>query len=156
MTVPCGVEEFVPKPQNQDVLDHLLTEVVVDTEDLLLLPVRVQSLLEVPGALKILTERLFNLYEEMTVSKGYIGQGRIQPATHNNTGKTTLGVAVALQLLGHGDENTRGQRHVEDAVVLLAALATLLDLLEVLVEVDKRLVLVVLTGDVGAQLAELV
>lgn len=61
MTVPCRVEELVAKPQDQDVLDHLLTQIVVDTEDLLLFPVGVQSLLEIPGALKILTERLLDL-----------------------------------------------------------------------------------------------
>ena len=62
VTVPCGVEELVAKSQDENVLDHLLTEVVVDTEDLLLLPVRVQSLLQIARALKILAERLLNLW----------------------------------------------------------------------------------------------
>lgn len=61
VTVPCGVEELVAKSQDQNVLDHLLTEVVVDTEDLLLLPVGVQCLLQVARALKVLAERLLNL-----------------------------------------------------------------------------------------------
>lgn len=75
--------------------------------------------------------------------------------THNNASKAALGVTVALQLLRHGSENTRGQSHVEDAVLFLG-LATVLDLLEMLVEIDKGIVLVVLAGDVRAQLAELV
>lgn len=49
--VPCSVEELVAESQNKNVLDHLLTKVVIDTEDLLLLPVRLQSLLEVARAL---------------------------------------------------------------------------------------------------------
>lgn len=61
VAVPCRIEKLVAKPQNQDVLDHLLTEVVVDTEDLLLFPVGVQSLLQVARALKVLTERLLDL-----------------------------------------------------------------------------------------------
>jgi hypothetical protein len=63
VTVPCGVEELIAESQNQNVLDHLLTEVVINTEDLLLLPVGVQSLLEIARALKILTEGLLNLLQ---------------------------------------------------------------------------------------------
>jgi hypothetical protein len=37
--VPGGAEELVAESEDEDVLDHLLAEVVVDTEDLLLLPV---------------------------------------------------------------------------------------------------------------------
>lgn len=74
-------------------------------------------------------------------------------ATYDDTGETVLRVAVALQLVGDGDENTGGQSHVEDSVLLLLAL---LDLIEVVVEVDERVVLVILTGNVGAELAEAV
>lgn len=62
VTVPCSVEELVAESQDENVLDHLLTQVVVDTEDLLLLPVRLQGLLEVAGALQILTEGLLDLW----------------------------------------------------------------------------------------------
>lgn len=62
VTVPCSVEELVSESQDQNVLNHLLTEVVVDTEDLLLLPVGLQSLLQVARALKVLTEGLLNLF----------------------------------------------------------------------------------------------
>mgnify|MGYP007098529108 CR=1 FL=1 len=61
VTVPGGVEEFVSEAHDKDVLDHLLTQVVVDTEDLLFLPVRLQSLLEIARALKVLAERLLYL-----------------------------------------------------------------------------------------------
>ena len=80
-----------------------------------------------------------------------IGDKQRRRATYDNTGKTILGVAVALQLIGDGDEDAGGKSHVEDSVLLLL---TLLDLIEVLVEVDEGLILVVLTGDVCAQLAE--
>lgn len=62
-------------------------------------------------------------------------------------------IAVALQLIRHGNEDTGGQSHVEDSVLLLLAL---FDIVEVLVEADKGLVLVVLTRGVGAKLAEVV
>lgn len=61
VTVPGGVEEFVSEAHDKDVLDHLLTQVVVDTEDLLFLPVRLQGLLEIARALKVLAERLLYL-----------------------------------------------------------------------------------------------
>jgi len=46
VAVPGCAEEFVTKPQNQDVLDHLLAQVVVNTENLLFLPVWLESLLK--------------------------------------------------------------------------------------------------------------
>jgi hypothetical protein len=61
VTVPCRVEKLVAEPQNENVLDHLLAQVVIDTEDLLFLPVGVQSLLEVARALEILAEGLLDL-----------------------------------------------------------------------------------------------
>lgn len=61
VAVPGCVEELVSKAEDKDVLDHLLTEVVVNTEDLLLLPVGLQGLLEVARALQVLAERLLNL-----------------------------------------------------------------------------------------------
>lgn len=61
VAVPCSVEELVAESQNQNVLNHLLTEVVVDTEDLLLLPVGFQCFLKVARALKVLAEGLLDL-----------------------------------------------------------------------------------------------
>jgi hypothetical protein len=74
------------------------------------------------------------------------------PATYNNARDAVLGIAVALQVLRNGDENTGRESHVEYPVVLLA---TLLKLLHVLLELDEGLVLVVLAGNVRAEAAEL-
>lgn len=63
VTVPGGVEELIAKAHNEDVLDHLLTKVVVDTEDLLFLPVGLESLLEVARTLQVLAEGLLDLLE---------------------------------------------------------------------------------------------
>lgn len=61
VTVPGGVEELVTEAHNEDVLDHLLTQVVVNTEDLIFLPVGLEGFLKVTGALKILAEGLLDL-----------------------------------------------------------------------------------------------
>lgn len=61
VTVPRRVEELIAEPQNENVLDHLLTQVMINAEDLLLLPVGVQGLLQVARALEILTEGLLDL-----------------------------------------------------------------------------------------------
>lgn len=79
-------------------------------------------------------------------------QGGCTQLAYNDTSNAALGVAVALQVLGNCDEDARGQRHVEDAVGLLAAL---FNLLHVLFELEKGVVLVVLAGDVGAEAAKL-
>lgn len=61
MAVPRSAEELVTESQNENVLHHLLSEVVVDTEDLLLLPVGLQGLLQLSRALEVLSEGLLNL-----------------------------------------------------------------------------------------------
>ena len=61
MAVPGGVEELVTKAHDEDVLDHLLAQVVVDTEDLLLLPVGLEGFLKIARAVKVLSERLLDL-----------------------------------------------------------------------------------------------
>lgn len=71
--------------------------------------------------------------------------------THDNTGDAVLWVAVLLQLLGDNGENARWQCHIENTVLLLSAL---LQLLEVCAQGHKRLILVVLTGDVCADFQE--
>jgi hypothetical protein len=40
--VPCRVEEGVTESENQQVLHHLFSEVVVNSEELILLPVRLK------------------------------------------------------------------------------------------------------------------
>lgn len=62
MAVPGGVEELVTKAHDEDVLDHLLAQVVVDTEDLLLLPVGLEGFLEFARAVEVLSKRLLDLY----------------------------------------------------------------------------------------------
>lgn len=61
VTVPRRVEELIAETQNENVLDHLLTQVVINAEDLLFLPVGVQGLLQVARALKIFAEGLLDL-----------------------------------------------------------------------------------------------
>ena len=61
VTVPGCAEELVAESQNEDVLHHLLAEVVIDTEDLLLLPVWLESPLQFARASKVLSERFLDL-----------------------------------------------------------------------------------------------
>jgi hypothetical protein len=61
VSVPGSAEERVTKSKDEDVLDHLLTKVMVNSEQLLLVPVRLEGLLKLTGAGKILSERLLDL-----------------------------------------------------------------------------------------------
>lgn len=81
-------------------------------------------------------------------------KGRMEEEmTYDDTSEAIPRVAVALQLLRNGNENTGWKSHVEDSVLLLLAL---LDLIEVGVEVDKGFILVILARNVGAEFAEVV
>jgi hypothetical protein len=73
-------------------------------------------------------------------------------ATHNDSGNALGRVAASLEMLRHDGENARRQSHVEDTVSLGA---TGLEPLKMLVQLEEGLILVVLAGDVGAQLAKL-
>ena len=99
VSVPSGVEEFVAEAHDKDVLDHLLTQVVVNPEDLFFLPVRVKGFLEVTRALKIFTERLFNLYTARTCASDVALLFRLCRETHDDPSNAILGIAVPLQLL---------------------------------------------------------
>ena len=162
VTVPGGIEELVAKAHDEDVLDHLLTQVVVDTKDLLFLPVRLEGFLEFTRALQVFSKWLLNLFQASTMhisdcilSTGWAHiKGLMEvKMTYDDTSEAIPRVAVALQLLRHSNENTGGKSHVEDSVLLLL---TLLDLIEVGVEVDKGLILVILARNVGAVFAEVV
>jgi hypothetical protein len=61
VAVPGSAEEFVTKSKNQNVLNHLLAQVVVNSEDFVLGPVGRKRFLEVSRALKILAKRLLDL-----------------------------------------------------------------------------------------------
>jgi hypothetical protein len=61
MAVPGGVEEFVAEAHDEDVFDHFLAQIVVNTEDLLFLPVGVERFLKIARALKVLSEWLLDL-----------------------------------------------------------------------------------------------
>lgn len=61
VTIPGGSQERVTKSENQDVLDHLLAKVVIDSEKFLLVPIRLERLLQLTRASKVLAERLLDL-----------------------------------------------------------------------------------------------
>jgi hypothetical protein len=73
--------------------------------------------------------------------------------THNNAGNATLWVAVPLQLIRNCGKDARRKRHVKDSVLFFLVL---LNLSKMLCEVNERLVLIVLTANIGAELAEAV
>jgi hypothetical protein len=61
VAVPGGIKELVTKSHDKDVLDHLLSKVVVDTENFLFLPVGVESFLEIARALEVLAKGFLDL-----------------------------------------------------------------------------------------------
>lgn len=61
MSVPGGTEEGVAEAHDENILDHLLSKVVINTVELFLFPVWLQRLLQLARASKILTERLLDL-----------------------------------------------------------------------------------------------
>jgi hypothetical protein len=59
--VPSCAEELVAEPENEDVLDHLLTKVMINTVKLVLVPVGGKRALELSGAREIFAKRLLDL-----------------------------------------------------------------------------------------------
>lgn len=86
-----------------------------------------------------------------SIQHGY-GQFTATNVTYNDASNALGRVAALLQMLGHNGKNTGREGHVENAVCLGSAG---FQLLEVLVELVEGLILVVLAGDVGAQIAEI-
>ena len=129
--VPRGAKKLVSESQNEQVLDHFLSKVMVDPEDFLFLPVRLQGSLQLPRTGQILAKRLF----------------------YNDSRDALFGVTVPLEVLRDGNEHARGQSHVEYPILFWPPL---LNLLEVFPEVDKGLVLVILPRDICTELAKVI
>lgn len=83
--------------------------------------------------------------------------GRIEkekgPRTYEDSSNTILRVVVPPQMLRDSDENGRRKSHIEDSVL---PLLTLLDLRQMLLQALEGLVLIILAGIVGANVAECV
>lgn len=95
--VPGGAETGVGEAHGDQVLDHLLAEVVVDAEELVLGPQRRQVPLQLAGAVQVVAKRLLDY--ESGVALG-------------------ARVAVLLQVCRHHGEHGRRQREVVQPVRL--------------------------------------
>jgi hypothetical protein len=60
--VPSCAEELVTEPEDEDVLDHLLTKVMINAVKLILVPVGSKRTLELSGAREIFAKRLLDLF----------------------------------------------------------------------------------------------
>jgi hypothetical protein len=97
MAVPGGIEELVAKAHDKDVLNHLLAQVVVNTEDLFFFPVGLKGLLEIARALEVLAEGFLDLQPDGNpISAFFVSVHLDGNPTHNDTSDTILGVAVAF------------------------------------------------------------
>jgi len=59
--VPCGAKELVTESENEDVLDHFLAQVVINTVELIFGPVWCKRVLKLTGAGQIFAEGLLDL-----------------------------------------------------------------------------------------------
>jgi hypothetical protein len=62
VSVPGCAKELVAESEDEDVLDHLLTKVVINTVELILVPVRGKRALKLSGAREIFAKRLLDLF----------------------------------------------------------------------------------------------
>ena len=131
--VETALQPDVSEPQQQDVLDHLLSEVMVDPVRLVLGPLFLQRRHHLATRVSVLAKGLFD-----DDPVGTLGR-----------------VTVLLQSLGDDREHARGQGHVEQSVRLLDA-SLGLDLFQLLQQGLETRVLVVLSGDVGRDAGKLV
>jgi hypothetical protein len=65
MSAPVGAKELVSESEDEQVLDHLLTKVVVDTVDFFLFPIWLERSLKLSRAFKVFAKGLLNLYESV-------------------------------------------------------------------------------------------
>lgn len=110
VAVPGRSEELIAESQDQQIFDHLLSQIVVNAEDLFLPPVRLEGLLKRPGGVQIATERLLDLND---AHQHTIAIESDTGASYNQPGDSPIRVAVLFEVLRDSCENTRRQGHVE-------------------------------------------
>lgn len=131
--VPGSIHGYVGEAKDQDVLDHLLAEIVVDTECLFLAPVLLQRAEKFTGRFQVLAEGFLN---------------------NDSVDATTRHVTVLLEVFGDGDKDAGRKGKIEQAVALFR-LVLGFDLLEVLVEHVEGFAILVATGDIAGEVLEL-
>jgi hypothetical protein len=94
VAVPCGTKKFVAKSQNQKVLDHLLSKVVVNAENLLLFPVGFERLLKLPGRLQVAAKWFLDL-QAVSIPTATLASGK----SYDQPCNASVRVAVLLQML---------------------------------------------------------
>lgn len=129
--VPAGTHSDVSKAKDEQILDHLLPEVVVNTERLVFGPVLLKSVEELSAGVEVLAERFLD----------------------DDAIDALLAIAVLLAVGGDGDEDGWWKSEVEETMALLTLVARL-DLLDVFLEVLEGGVILISTGDVAAELLE--
>jgi hypothetical protein len=93
--VPCCAKELVTESEDEDVFDHLLAQVVIDTVKLVFGPVGGKRALKLSGAGEVLAEWLLDLLSRLAMVVAASCGG----ATYNHARDAILGVAVALKML---------------------------------------------------------
>jgi len=115
--VPCGTKCDVCKAKHKQILDHLFTQIVINTEGLVLGPPLLNTPKKLAGRFKVL-------------SKGFLNDDAVDTSFRD--------IALFFDVLGDGNEDSGGKRKVEDAVALLGLIMRF-DFFQMLVEVSKRL-----------------
>ncbi len=130
--VPRRIHGNVGEPQDEDVFYHFLPEVMIDTERLILRPVLLDRAKKLTRRIQVFAEGLLD---------------------NNSVYATTRDVAMFLEILGNGNEDTGGESKIEEAVALLG-LVLGFDLFQVLVEVIKSGAVLVTAGNIRGDVLE--
>lgn len=131
--IPSGTHRDVGETQDEHVLHHFFSEIVVNPERFVLCPVLLDGPNELSARLGVFTERLFD---------------------DDPVDTTPEDVTVPLEVLGDRDEDRRREGEIEDTVPLLGLILGF-DLVKVFVKPLERLVRIICAGDVGRDGLEL-
>lgn len=132
--VPASVHRHIRKPKNEKILDHLLSEVMVNTEGLIFGPVLLQGAQQFASRVGVFSERLFN----------------------DDTVDTALGnITMFLQIFANGDKDTGRKGEVEETVTFFV-LVVRFNFFQMRIQTIKSVTVLVISSDVRQQRLELV
>lgn len=132
--VPASVHGHIRKPKNEKILDHLLTEVMINTEGLIFGPVLLQGAQQFAGRVGVLSERLFNDYA-------------IDTALGN--------ITMFLQIFANRDKDTGRKGEVEETVTFFGLIMRF-DLFQMRIQTIESVTVLIISSDVRQQRLELI
>lgn len=154
--IPNRPKDLIAKPQYKKVVHNLLSQIMIDAENLIFSPIRIEGFLELARTFEVVAEWFLNLSPPVISTPSFpITQhdGTGQKMPYNDPTNPPLRITPPPQPFRHPHKHTRRQTQIEQSILLFLAMT---NLLQSTLQRFESLIAAFMAGDIRAAIAELV